>query len=74
MAASSEEKRRIRELLIEIENLTGWRVDRSGRHHTIFPPDGQKIICVPCTPSDHRWRMNLRAEIRRAGHDPKALA
>ena len=66
----SIQRRDIQRLLDEIEDLPGWRVrryDTSGKHCTIFPPDGQKIIMVPCTPGGWRWRLNLRAELRRAG-------
>jgi hypothetical protein len=65
------EKRQIKELLDEIESLSGWRVRRAdGRrspHSTIYPPDGQMIITIPTSPSDYRWRKNLRSQLRQAG-------
>lgn len=67
---ANEDKRRIRELLDEIEQLSGWRVRRidvSGKHSTIYPPDGQPLISVPNSPSDWRWRKNLRSQLRRCG-------
>jgi hypothetical protein len=58
----------IRKLIAEIEAMPEWRVRRaSGNHTTIFPPDKGKIISVSSTPSEYRWRRNLRAQLRQAG-------
>lgn len=40
--------------------------ERSG-HYRITPPGGGKKITCPCTPSDWRTLLNLRAQLRREG-------
>lgn len=74
MSKSSDVKK-IDDLLREIDALAGWRTGRTrNNHYILYPPDGQSLIHFPSTPSDHRWMKNLRAEIRKAGYDPKTLA
>lgn len=65
----ASDARALKKLLAEVGRLPGWRVRHCGRapHHTIFPPDGQPLIMVPRSPSDYRWRKNLRGQLRRAG-------
>jgi len=47
----------------------GWIVERTRCGHIRWvPPDRSKpVIVTGSTPSDHRSRMNLRADLRRHG-------
>jgi hypothetical protein len=66
----------IKELTDEVHRQSGWRVEpvsKSRKHATVYPPDGQRQFTLPTTPSDHRWKPNLRAELRRAGWKGKIL-
>jgi hypothetical protein len=45
--------------------LTVLGIERRGHHLSVKCEEGF-IIC-PGTPSDHRWRLNLRATARRFG-------
>ena len=51
-------------LIIELVRQ-GWTYSR-GRHGKLRPPDGQFVVTVPCTPSDHRALLNLKRDIRQA--------
>ncbi len=76
MSRKREDRNRIDTLLAELESRPGWRVKRisqSGKHHTAYPPHAQKIIMIPGTPGDWRWRKNVRSELRRAGWDGTTL-
>jgi predicted RNA binding protein YcfA (HicA-like mRNA interferase family) len=57
-----------REIAKKLE-AQGWRVDYHRKGHAIaYPPDRSKRpVTIPGTPSDHRWKKNLIAELRRAG-------
>ena len=57
----------VRELVSEAEKQ-GWRGDlrRSG-HWLLFPPNGAPPVSVAGTPSDHRWKANTIAKMRRQG-------
>jgi hypothetical protein len=58
-----------REIARKLE-AEGWRVDYGRRHAMAYPPDRSKrAIPIPNSPSDHRWRKNLIAMLRRAGAD-----
>lgn len=46
----------------------GWTVRRSGSGHFKFiPPNGERAVTVPATPSDKRSLANSIAQLRRAG-------
>jgi hypothetical protein len=48
----------------------GWRVKRTGGNHIkAMSPDGNSVVVISGTPSDHRAIMNIRAAFRRAGLD-----
>ncbi|MCL6521914.1 MAG: hypothetical protein K6U79_06000 [Firmicutes bacterium] len=54
--------------LIEEAKRQGWRVDDSGKHVKVYPPDKSlPPVVIGKTPSDWRaWRNNV-ARLRRAG-------
>lgn len=58
----------VRELVAEAERQ-GWRCElRKNGHWMMFPPDVTKPpVSVAGTPSDHRWKANTIAKMRRAG-------
>lgn len=61
-------KKEVREIVQEAQRQ-GWRVEiaKSG-HIKLFPPDRtQTMVTIAGTPSDHRWRENALAELRRRG-------
>lgn len=43
----------------------GWKVDGARRHWRLIPPSGKGAVFMSRTPSDHRWRQNAAALIRR---------
>ncbi len=43
--------------------LTVLGVEERGRHWAVRCVEG--ILFCPCTPSDRRWRLNMRAQARR---------
>ncbi len=45
----------------------GWRADDRGSKVLLFSPDGQTIVTLHWTPSDHRWRQNAYRDLRRGG-------
>jgi hypothetical protein len=46
----------------------GWRCElRKSGHWLMFPPNGMPPVAVAGTPSDHRWKANTIAKMRRAG-------
>lgn len=45
-----------------------WHIRQGGRNHTLwYSPDGETIITVPSSPSDHRSLRNSLAMLRAAG-------
>jgi hypothetical protein len=62
-------KKEPREIARKLEKQ-GWRIDYQRTHAMAYPPDRTKrAIPIPNSPSDHRWRKNLIAMLRRAGAD-----
>lgn len=45
----------------------GWRVKERGDKVLLFSPDGQTIVTLHLTPSDHRWLQNAYRDLRRGG-------
>jgi predicted RNase H-like nuclease len=45
--------------------LTVLTVERRKRHMAVHCEEG--FLVFPSTPSDHRWRLNMRATARRLG-------
>ncbi len=61
----------VRKLVAQLERQ-GWRVElRGSGHYLAFSPDGKTIVLFASTPSDHRWRKNTIARLRRGGFDPR---
>jgi hypothetical protein len=57
----------VRELVAEAARQ-GWRCEqRKSGHWLMFPPTRMPPVAVASTPSDHRWRANTIAKMRRAG-------
>lgn len=57
----------VRELVKELREQ-GWHVDESGRHIRAYPPDKSRpMVTLSKTPSDHRWKANTLAQLRRSG-------
>lgn len=43
-----------------------FTVEENGRGHwEVQTLDGERVTTFPKTPSDHRWRANTRADLRR---------
>jgi len=56
------------EEIIEAIQRQGWRVRRGSKHYMVYPADPTKPpVAIPCTPSDHRSLLNIRADLRRRG-------
>lgn len=62
MASTQKE---LRQIIREAERQ-GWRVEQR-KHWMFYAPDGKNIVTAPSTPSDHRWKQNLIAHLRRYG-------
>lgn len=62
----SNAAKEVRELVREAERQ-GWRVDATGAHYRLYSPDGVTIVTLAKTPSDHRWRENTIAKLRKGG-------
>ena len=45
----------------------GWRIRNRGDKVLLFSPDGQTIVTLHRTPSDHRWLQNAYRDLRRGG-------
>lgn len=45
--------------------VAGWRILDGARHIKVYPPAGP-MLTVSRTPSDHRARQNILADLRRA--------
>lgn len=57
----------VRELVAEAERQ-GWRCElRKSGHWMLFPPNGMGPVVMAGTPSDHHWKRNTIAKMRRAG-------
>ena len=58
----------VTKLIRQIRDWPGWRVEEATRGYVVYPPDKTKRpIAIHKTPSDHRWRANTIADLRRAG-------
>lgn len=44
----------------------GWSFRRGGRHGRLKPPQGERTLTVPKSPSDHRAWLNFRRDVRHA--------
>lgn len=61
-------RKEVDDLLRRVSALPGWRVERTSMGFAIFPPDkAHQRITLHTTPSDHRWKANATAALRRAG-------
>lgn len=49
--------------LCDEAGLEVLRVEHRGRHMAIHTPKG--MLTFACTPSDRRWRLNMRSCVRR---------
>lgn len=68
MAINPGDYRRLRQ---ELERQD-WRVDDRGVRWLAYSPDGQMIVTIHLTPSDHRAWRNTISRLRRGGFDPDA--
>ncbi len=61
-------RKEIHDIVAQLESQ-GWFVDRTTKGKWLaWPPDGvTRAIPIHLTPSDHRWKKNLVAQLRRAG-------
>lgn len=58
----------VTKLIRQVQSWPGWRVEDRARGYAVFPPDmSERPITIHKTPSDHRWRANTIANLRRAG-------
>lgn len=58
-------------LLLEAAWAQGAWVELGGNgHYQVLPPNGDRMVPIPQTPSDHRTIKNKRAQLRRVGIDP----
>jgi hypothetical protein len=49
--------------ICQAAGLTVKRTGMRGRHMAVYCDEG--FVTCPCTPSDHRWRDNLKATARK---------
>lgn len=63
----------LKKLMRRIEEA-GWRVEDRGKSWACYSPDGETIVFVHKTPSDHRVMRNTLADLKRGGYDPDADA
>lgn len=60
----------IRKLIRALE-AQGWRVEETGSgHYQAYSPNGEDIVTIPGTPSDHRSMRNTMSRLKRAGFKP----
>lgn len=55
----------VKRVLRQLRDL-GFEVENRGSGHYGIRREGHLIAIVPFSPSDWRWRKNLRSDIRRA--------
>lgn len=58
----------MRKLVKELEK-SGWRVEEMKSGYKFFSPDGEKIVTMHKTCSDHRAGRNILAELRQGGFE-----
>lgn len=61
-------KKEVKDLLKQVEQQ-GWRIDDRGDRAVCFSPDGVTIVTIHYTPSDHRWKKNAAAQLRKGGFE-----
>lgn len=67
-AARPKIRARAIDILIEEAWEAGWWCETTERNHVrCLSPDGEHIVILPSTPSDHRGIKNARALLRRYG-------
>lgn len=45
----------------------GWQIEEARKHIKCWAPDGETMVTIPSTPSDHRAIKNAKAQLRRSG-------
>ena len=53
-----------KEVLRELRSR-GYRIVNGGKHYKAYHPVIDKFVTIPTTPSDHRWAMECRSNIRK---------
>ena len=54
--------------MIETAWQAGWWAEKKGNNHVMcYSPDGERMVDVASTPSDHRTVPNTRSYFRRGG-------
>lgn len=48
-----------------------WIEKSGGGHYKVYTADGEHLVVVPATPSDHHGLRNVRSVLRKAGIDLK---
>ena len=56
-----------RKQIIKSLRRQGWRIEEGTKHIKCFSPDGETIVTMGRTPSDHRAVRNLKARLRKGG-------
>lgn len=59
----------VRKLVAALERIDGISITHGGSHLAVRR-NGDLIVTMPVSPSDHRWRENTLRELRRAGITP----
>lgn len=58
--------------LVEEAKRQGWRCEGlASGHWKCLAPDGVGIVWIAGTPSDHRWKRNTVAQMKRHGFVPR---
>lgn len=60
-------KKDMKKLKEAVERSPGWRVEDRETCWMCYSPDGESIVNIHKTPSDHRALANARSHLRRAG-------
>lgn len=60
----------VRKLITALERIDGVEVTATGSGHSMVTKGGEFVTTLPSTPSDHRWKENVLATLRRNGITP----
>lgn len=60
----------VRQLVTSLERIPDVEVAQGGSGHLVVTKGGAFVVTLPSTPSDHRWKENALAQLRRAGITP----
>lgn len=60
----------VRKLVTQLQRIPDVGVEQGGSGHLLVSKGGAFVTTLPSTPSDHRWKDNALAQLRRVGITP----